>query len=113
MEAQSKKQLEELVAEATDERIADLKAVIERQRKSIDKLKDKKADLIDAMHLAIKDGISELDLRPVKPSTKTDKRKKDEEICVPLLSDIQLAKITPTYSTEVAEERVIRNEKKK
>ena len=50
MEKKSQEHLAELVAEATDERIVDLKAVIERQRKSIDRLKDKKADLIDAMN---------------------------------------------------------------
>ena len=109
MEKPNKKEILELVTEVTDERILDLKKVIERQRKKIDKLSDKKADMIEAMNMAISDGIKELDLRPVKPPTKSKKKSKSQpEICVPLLSDIQLAKVTPTYSTEIAEERVVR-----
>tara|TARA_R100001230_G_C5671635_1_gene176612 strand:+ start:494 stop:1561 length:1068 start_codon:yes stop_codon:yes gene_type:complete len=109
MEKPNKKEILELVTEVTDERILDLKKVIERQRKKIDKLSDKKADMIEAMNMAISDGIKELDLRPVKPPTKSKKKLKSQpEICVPLLSDIQLAKVTPTYSTEIAEERVVR-----
>lgn len=109
MEKPNKKEILDLVTEVTDERILDLKKVIERQRKKIDKLSDKKADMVEAMNMAISDGIKELDLRPVKPPTKSRKKQKESpEICVPLLSDIQLAKITPTYSTEIAEERVVR-----
>ncbi len=74
MEKPNKKEILELVTEVTDERILDLKKVIERQRKKIDKLSDKKADMIEAMNMAISDGIKELDLRPVKPPTKSKEK---------------------------------------
>jgi len=108
MVKKSKDELVDLIAEATSEKVDELKKIIEKQRKQIDRLKDKKLDLIDAMNEAIQTNIAELDLRPVKPPTKSKKKTKHEEICVPLLSDIQLAKVTPTYSTAVAEERVLR-----
>lgn len=108
MAKKSKDELVDLIAEATSEKVDELKKIIEKQRKQIDRLKDKKLDLIEAMNEAIHTNIAELDLRPVKPPTKSKKKTKHEEICVPLLSDIQLAKITPTYSTAVAEERVLR-----
>ena len=108
MEKKSKAEFADLIAEATSDKVDELKKVIEKQRKSIDRLKDKKLDLIEAMNFAIESNLAELNLRPVKPPTKSKRKTKHEEICVPLLSDIQLAKITPTYSTEVAEERVVR-----
>ena len=106
MAKRTKEEITELLAEVTDGKYAELKATNERLLKQIDKLKDKKADLIDAVYSAVKDGILSLDLPPVKPPPKT-KKSAGEEICVPLLSDIQLAKTTPTYSSEVAEQRVV------
>ena len=90
MVKKSKDELVDLIAEATSEKVDELKKIIEKQRKQIDRLKDKKLDLIDAMNEAIQTNIAELDLRPVKPPTKSKKKTKHEEICVPLLSDIQL-----------------------
>ena len=102
----------DLVAEATDDRINELKSVIERQNKQIDKLKDKKGDMVEAMNVAISDCISRLDLRPVKPPKPVKNSRGAPEICVPLLSDIQLAKVTPEYNTKVAEKRVVQYAKK-
>tara|TARA_Y100000004_G_scaffold171545_1_gene207620 strand:- start:406 stop:1461 length:1056 start_codon:yes stop_codon:yes gene_type:complete len=105
------KHLAELLAEAESLKIKELKDTNERLLKQIDKLKDKKADLVDAVYRGAKDGMSTLSLPKVIAPTKTT-AKKGEEICVPLLSDIQLAKQTSTYNTEVAEERVVRYAKK-
>lgn len=101
------KALAELLAEAESNKIKELKDTNERLLKQIDKLKDKKADLVDAVYRGAKDGMSTLSLPKIKAPAKTT-AKKGEEICVPLLSDIQLAKQTSTYNTEVAEERVVR-----
>lgn len=101
------KQLAELLAEVESDRIKELKDTNERLLKQIDKLKDKKADLVEAVYRGAKDGMSTLSLPKIQKPVKTTS-KKGEEICVPLLSDIQLAKRTSTYSTEVAEERVVR-----
>ena len=102
----NKKELASLLAEAESEAIKDLKQTNQRLLKQIDKLKDKKADLVEAVYMGARDGISTLDLPKVKAPAKS--KTKGEEICVPLLSDIQLAKRTPTYNSEIAEERVLR-----
>ena len=107
MAKRSKEEITELLAEVTDGKYAELKATNERLLKKIDKLKDKNADLIDAVYRAVKDGIHSLDFPPIK-APPISRKKAGEEICVPLLSDIQLAKTTPTYDSKVAEERVIR-----
>jgi hypothetical protein len=104
--AKDSDRLAELVAEAESKKIDELKKTNERLLKQIDKLKDKKADLVQAVYKGAYDGINSLTLPTLKPPSKPKSKKKSEEICVPLLSDIQLAKITPNYSTEVAEKRV-------
>lgn len=111
MVKRTKQEITELLAEVTDSKYAELKATNERLLKRIDKLKDKNEDLIDAVYRAVKDGILSLDLPPIKPPP-VSRKKAGEEICVPLLSDIQLAKTTPTYDTATAEERVVRYARK-
>src|SRR6056300_511664 len=106
MAKRSKEEITELLAEVTDGKYAELKATNERLLKRIDKLNDKNSDLIEAVYSAVKDGITSLDFPPIKAPPKS-KKTQGEEICVPLLSDIQLAKTTPTYDTATAEERVI------
>ena len=100
------KELAGLIAEAESDKLKELKRTNERLLKQIDKLKDKKADMIQAVYQGARDGMSTLTLPKItKPNLK--KSSKDKEICVPLLSDIQLAKRTTDYGTEVAEKRVI------
>ena len=102
------KELADLLAEAESDRIKDLKNTNERLLKQIDKLKDKKADMIEAVYQGARDGMSTLSLPKISKPAKSRKSTTQEEICVPLLSDIQLAKRTPDYDSLVAEERVIR-----
>lgn len=66
--------------------------------------KESKADLIDAVYQAAHDAASGLSYAPVKPP-KLGKATKDAEIAVSLLSDFQLAKVTPSYSSKVCESR--------
>jgi len=101
------RELAELLADVESEKIQELKETNSRLLKRIDKLKDKKADMAEAIYRGARDGMSTLSLPKVKAPPKTTS-KKGEEICVPLLSDIQLAKQTESYNTEVAEERVLR-----
>ena len=104
----NEKELASLIADAESDRVKELKNTNERLLKQIDKLKDKKADMIEAVYRGAKDGMSTLTLPKISKPTPSKKRTKQEEICVPLLSDIQLAKRTPDYDTLIAEERVIR-----
>ena len=107
MPKKTDKQLASLIAEAESDKIKDLKNTNERLLRQIDKLKDKKADLIEAVYQGARDGMSTLTLPKIYKSTIPNKKTKDTEICVPLLSDIQLAKRTPDYDSKIAEKRVI------
>ena len=75
--------------------------------KQLEKAKHKKQDLVNAVYEAVKNNIHLIDIPKVK-APKKDTRKAKEEIAIALFSDIQLAKVTPTYNTEIAEERVLR-----
>ena len=86
---------------ATEEpaRIALTKAL-----RQLDELKRSRAELVDAVYQAAHDAASALSYAPIaKP--KADKRK-GEEVAVVALSDWQLGKITPDYSSEICEQRV-------
>jgi len=107
MPKKTDKQLASLIAEAESDKIKELKNTNERLLRQIDKLKDKKADLIEAVYQGARDGMSTLTLPKISKSTIPNKKTKDTEICVPLLSDIQLAKRTPDYDSKIAEKRVI------
>ena len=74
--------------------------------KQLEKAKHKKADLVNAVYEAVKNNLHLIEIPKVK-APKKDTRKANEEIAIALLSDIQLAKVTPTYNTEIAEKRVL------
>lgn len=85
--------------------IADLRSTVRRLQRSLDRERDRTGAVADAVRTAIADGISGLDIPPVPPPVK-DRRRAGEETAVLLISDIQLGKITPTYSSAVAEQRI-------
>jgi hypothetical protein len=82
-----------------------LKDAHSKALKELEKLKSSKADLATAVFEAAKDGIAALDFPPIAPPKK-DERVKDEEIAVAVLADWQLAKVTPSYSSEICEKRI-------
>jgi hypothetical protein len=84
----------------------DLKATNRRILKSLEKAKQKKIDLVNAVYTAVKDNLGLLEIPKVKPPPK-DRRKAKEEVAIALFSDIQLAKVTPDYNSEIAEQRVL------
>lgn len=86
--------------EAEDARKALTKAL-----RQLDEAKRSKAELIEAVHEAAKDAASGVSYRPV-PKAPSTKRTKDSETAVVLLSDWQLAKVTPSYSSEVCAQRI-------
>lgn len=84
---------------------ADKAATIRRLTRELDKAKCSKAELVGAVYQAAKDAIGGLEIKPVPvPTTKTTNG--GPEIAVAVLSDLQLAKVTPTYSSAICEERV-------
>ena len=83
MPKKTDKQLASLIAEAESDKIKELKNTNERLLRQIDKLKDKKADLIEAVYQGARDGMSTLTLPKISKSTITNKKTKDTELCVP------------------------------
>lgn len=85
----------------------DLKAALNRTLRELDKAKASKAELVDAVYRAAKDAASALSIPPVAKPAK-DPRKGRPEVAVVVLSDWQLGKKTPSYSSEVCAERIER-----
>lgn len=85
--------------------IEELKAAHNRALKALAKQKLSEDELVDAVYRAAKDAAAGMVIKPV-PTPKVDKRKQDPEVAVLCLADWQIGKITPTYSTDVAAERV-------
>ncbi len=69
MAKRTEQEINELLAEVTEGKYAELKQTNERLLRRIDKLNDKNADLIDAVYRAVKDGgiisIEEMINRPI------------------------------------------------
>lgn len=91
---------------------AELEAV-KRQRDNLARqlyeVKHKRADYLSTVWDAVQDALSGVAIQPVKaPRLIRPKGDGPEEVCVPLLSDMQTGKVTPDYNTEVCRERVMR-----
>jgi len=100
-------QFQEEHVEKLERENKELKATNRRVLKSLENAKHKKQDLVNAVYQAVKDNLSLIEIPKVKVPPR-DRRKGQEEVAIALLSDIQLAKVTPDYNTEIAEERVLR-----
>lgn len=85
--------------------LEDLRTAHNRVLRQLDKAKRGKQELWDAVYSAVKDAHAGLSIPPV-PKPKKDPRKKGEETAVALVSDWQLAKVTPSYTSEICEERI-------
>ena len=100
------KDIDKLFAEAESAKIQELKADNLKLLRQLEKSKNKKEDMINAVYEAVSTNLRTWD-KPKVPKPIVSKRKKNEEIAVAVLSDVQLAKVTPNYNTKVAEKRVI------
>ena len=79
-------------------------AVVNRLQRSLAKEKYRTDQLVAAVYTAVSDSLAALVIDPI-PSPKTDRRK-GAETAVMLLSDWQLGKRTPSYSSESCEQRI-------
>ena len=102
----NKKEIEALLLEAESIKVQELKSDNLKLLKQLEKAKNKKADMIDAVYDAVSTNLRTWD-KPNIPKPMLHKANKNEEVAVAILSDIQLAKVTPDYNTKVAEKRVI------
>jgi len=100
------KDIDKLIAEAESVKIQELKSDNLKLLKQLDKAKNKKEDMIEAVYSAVSTNLRTWN-KPLIPKPKLSKANKNQEIAVAVLTDVQLAKVTPDYNTEIAEKRVI------
>lgn len=81
--------------------ISDLQAKLRRAQ-------TKTADLVEAVRQGARDAVVVLGNPPPVPLPRPDRRGKKEEVALLHLSDWQVGKVTQTFNTEVADERVDR-----
>ena len=86
---------------------ADTKAALDRALKRLVKAQTKKVELVKAVYQAARDAAEAMPFPDAAKPAK-DRRKRDAETAIVLLSDFQLGKITPSYSSEVCAERIER-----
>ena len=83
----------------------DTKAALNRALKALQKAKASQADIIEAVYQAVGDNLKALTFGAAhKPPA--DKRKGADETAVITFSDLQLGQVTPSYNSEIAEQRV-------
>jgi hypothetical protein len=99
------------VSTLTDEarllsQIEELRSANLRLLRDLDRARISRQELVDAVYRAAHDAASGLTLAPV-PAPRVDLRTDHRpEVAVAMLSDWQLGKRTPSYGTEVCEERI-------
>lgn len=90
---------------------ADIQAALNRALQQLAKAKVKRDELVTAVYQAAHDAAEAMPFPKVTKPTK-DRRKRESESAIVLLSDFQLGKITPSYNSEVCAERIERLAKK-
>jgi hypothetical protein len=83
----------------------EVKKALDKALRQLEKQRIQQDDLWNAVFSGAYEASLTLELGKL-PRPVQDKRKKDEEVAACLLSDWQLSKVTPTYSTEVCELRI-------
>ena len=87
--------------------VEDLRGTIRNLTRQLAKAKGNEAEYVAAVFHGARDAMRGLAVPPIAPP-KRDGRKRTAEVCVPLVSDLQLAKVTPDYNSEVCAERMAR-----
>jgi hypothetical protein len=80
-----------------------------RLLREIDKIKRGRADLVEAIYSAVADNVKAITFEP--PKAKRDLRRETDdldEVAIITFSDLQLGQVTPTFNSDIAEERVQR-----
>lgn len=100
MSAMAEEQSPEEFAEDEDQR-----ATIRRLSGQLAKARAYQAEYVAAVYRAAHDAMAGLSVPAVRVPL-GDKRRHQEEVAVPLVSDLQLAKVTPDYNSDVCAERM-------
>ena len=100
------KKIEKAIADAAeDTALNELREAHVRTLRQLEKIKRSEDEYIDAVYRAARDAAAGMSIKPV-PTPKPDTRKGHAESAILLLADWQVGKVTPTYSSEIAAERV-------
>lgn len=91
--------------ETSKAQIADLQQRLRQTSAALGKSKRSKAEYVAAVYEAIRDGLSTVELAPV-PAPFVSRGIGSPEVAVAVLSDWQLGKVTPTYNSQVCEQRI-------
>lgn len=104
--SKDKKNLEEFAEENKENpKLKELQRTIDRLYRKIDDMKSKNQEYEDTVYQAVRDSMADFDMPPVlKPVA--DKRSKGEEVTVAMLADWQLGKVTPSYNSDIARDRI-------
>jgi hypothetical protein len=86
------------------DQIEELKQSNIRLSRQLVRAKNKKADAVEAVYRAVKDAMLPFEFSKIVPPKPS--KKKGGEIAIAILSDWQLGKTTPSYSSEICEQRV-------
>jgi len=87
------------------EQVAEAHQIIDRLQRQLAREKHRSERMLGAAYQAVTDSIAALSITPVtKPAA--DRRSRGEETAVLMLGDWQLGKETPSYSSEICEQRI-------
>lgn len=100
-------ELAALVAEAESDGIEALRRALNAAQKKLADREEHELLLVRAVHEAVAGAMQTVEFPPVAPPSK-DRRRKNEEVAVPWIADLQLGKRTPDYNSDVARERIDR-----
>jgi hypothetical protein len=85
----------------------DTRRALDNALRQLEKAKASREELVDAVYRAARDAAETIRIRPVKPP-KAPTGKGSPEAAILLLADWQMGKVTPSYNSDVAAERVRR-----
>jgi hypothetical protein len=91
---------------AHDNELHDTKAALRSALLKLHKMHRSREELVKVVQQSAKDAISALEIKPVVPIKPDIRRAGTPQTAICVLSDWQLAKITATYSSTIAERRV-------
>lgn len=81
------------------------KEALRKALRALENVKRSKAELVEAVRDAALEALAGLEFPPI-PKPRGDRRVRDAEVAIVDLADWQLGKVTPSYSSEVCEERI-------
>lgn len=99
---------EQRTVDEAEKEVAELAAALDRANRSLERERKRKADVIAAVERAASDAALAQRLDPTPRPRRDRRRGKNAEVAVLVLSDWQLGKVTPSYDSDVCEERIDR-----